>query len=89
MCDLCASPLSAGRRHPGQGPDDVSYLLTPSIFSAVEIQVKFCTNKDCKAMHQVWPINQGKLFVINLFSSIIINVELLIHYIRILQITNL
>ena len=60
MCDLCASLLSAGRRHPGQGPDDVSYLLTTSIFRAVEIQVKFCMNKDCKAMHQVWPINQGK-----------------------------
>ena len=26
ICELCASPLSAGRRHPGQGPDDVSYL---------------------------------------------------------------
>ena len=82
-CDLCASPLSAARRHPGQGPDDVSYLLTPSIFRAVEIQVKLCTNKDCKAMHQVWPINQGILLV-----SLIRNVELLLHYLGKLGITN-
>ena len=86
---MCASLLSAGRLHPGQGPDDVSCLLTPSIFRAVEIQVKFCTNKDCKAMHQVWPINQGKLFLIKLFSSIIVNIQLLIHYIGILGIANL
>ena len=59
-CDLCASPLSGSRGHPGQGRDDVSYLLTPWIFSAVEIQVKVCTNRDCKAMHQVWPINHAR-----------------------------
>ncbi|XP_068736610.1 uncharacterized protein [Montipora capricornis] len=76
-CDLCASPLSAGRRHPGQGPDDVSYLLTPWIFSSVEILVKVCTNKECKAMHQVWPINQG---LFNICDKVILAIEILEHW---------
>lgn len=59
-CVLCGSPLSGGRKHPGQGREDLSYLITPWIFRPVHIQVKICTNKDCKAMHQVWPIDKGK-----------------------------
>lgn len=57
VCDLCVSPLSNGQRHPGQGHDDLSYMLTPSFFQSVSIQVKFCSNH--KAMHQAWPVNQG------------------------------
>ena len=59
VCDLCESPLSDGQRHPGQGRDDLSYMLTPSIFQPVSIQVKFCSNNACKAMHQAWPVHQG------------------------------
>ena len=59
VCDLCESPLSDGQRHPGQGRDDLSYMLTPSIFEPVSIQVKFCSNNACKAMHQAWPVHQG------------------------------
>ena len=59
-CGLWGSPLTEGRRHPGQGPEDFSYLLIPSIFCHVDVQVKICTNKECKAMHQAWPFNQGK-----------------------------
>ena len=61
-CELCGSPLLDCRRHPGQGQEDLSYLITPSIFLSVEIKVKFCSNKSCKAMHQAWPIDQGNLF---------------------------
>lgn len=64
VCDLCGSLLSNGQRHPGQGRDDLSYLLTPSIFQPVGIHMKFCSNQMCKAMHQVWPVDQG---IINYF----------------------
>jgi len=59
VCDLCGSPLSNGQRHPGQGRDDQSYILTPSIFQPVRIDVKFCLNQMCKAMLQAWPVDQG------------------------------
>jgi len=59
VCDLCGSPLTNGQGHPGQGRDDLSYILTPWSFQPVGIQVKFCSNQICKAMHQVWPVDQG------------------------------
>ena len=38
-----------------------SYLLTNgNSFREIEIKVKVCTNKECKDMHQVWPIDMGK-----------------------------
>lgn len=58
-CDVCGSALTAAQRHPGQGQNDPSYIVTPCSFRLVEIKVKFCTNKNCKAMHQVWPVEQG------------------------------
>ena len=61
-CELCGSPLLDCRRHPGQGQEDLSYLITPVIFISVEIKVKFCSNRSCKAMHQAWPIDKGNLF---------------------------
>jgi len=64
VCDLCGSLLSNGQRHPGQGQEDLSYLLTPLIFQPVGIHVKFCSNQMCKAMHQVWPVDQG---IVNYF----------------------
>ena len=73
VCDLCGSPLSNGQRHPGQGCDDLSYILTPSIFQPVSIQVKFCDNHTCKAMHQAWPVDQGTAdyFFLNFFMKYI------------------
>ena len=61
-CELCGSPLLDCRRHPGQGQEDLLYLITPVIFISVEIKVKFCSNRSCKAMHQAWPIDKGNLF---------------------------
>ena len=61
-CELCGSPLLDCRRHPGQGQEDLLYLITPVIFMSVEIKVKFCSNRSCKAMHQAWPIDKGNLF---------------------------
>ena len=76
ICDLCARPISGGRRHPGQRPDDVSYLLTPSIFSAVEIQVKFRSNsawvRAAKLCIKCDPLN--KVDYLLLLSSIVVNV---------------
>jgi len=57
-CSLCSSELSPPTSHPGQSGN--SYLLTESnAFKKVVIQVKICKNKQCKAMHQVFPIHVG------------------------------
>jgi hypothetical protein len=57
-CSLCNSELSPPTSHPGQSGN--SYLLTEcNPFKKVCIQVKFCKNKQCKAMYQVFPIHAG------------------------------
>ena len=56
-------PLSDCRMHPGQGQQDSSYILTPCIFLPVDIKVKFCSNKSCKATHQPWPFDKGNILV--------------------------
>ena len=61
MCKLCDSRLAGLRLHPGQNVKDTSYIITPCcIFQQVEIKVKVCSNSKCKAMYQVWPIEQGE-----------------------------
>ena len=60
VCNLCNSSLSGPRLHPGQNTRDVCYIITSScLFQTVEIRVKVCSNSKCKAMFQVWPIEQG------------------------------
>jgi hypothetical protein len=57
-CSLCGSALSTSRSHPGQSGS--SYLLTENNpFKSITIRVKVCTNNNCKAMHQVFPIDIG------------------------------
>ena len=60
-CDLCGSALTAAQRHPGQGHNDLSYIVTRCSFQPLEVKVKTCTNNNCKAMHQVWPVEQGTI----------------------------
>jgi hypothetical protein len=58
-CNLCKAALGSARNHPGA--DSKCYLLTNgNPYHPVEIKVKVCPNKVCKAMHQVWPIKLGK-----------------------------
>ena len=59
QCELCGSALTSAQRHPGQGHNDRSYIVTPCSFQTVDVKVKICTNRNCKAMHQVWPVEQG------------------------------
>jgi hypothetical protein len=60
LCKLCQTQLGASRNHPG-ACSKKSYLLTNgNPFLQVEIKVKICSNKSCKAMHQVWPYDLGK-----------------------------
>jgi hypothetical protein len=62
-CELCNSPLSSPTSHPGQKGN--SYLLTENNpFKKITVKVKFCTNKGCKAMYQVFPVGKGNYFVI-------------------------
>ena len=59
ICKLCSSPLSEPMFHPGR--KGKSYLLTEmNPFKEVVINVKFCKNNQCKAMHQSFPIDIGK-----------------------------
>ena len=61
-CRRCGCKLSTPRPHPGQKAGAVSYLLTNAIaFLPVEVFVKFCTNAECKAMHQAHPFDIGEL----------------------------
>ena len=56
-CHLCGSELSVPHPHPGQKPGEVSYLLTNVIaFQPFQVLVKFCSNPNYKAMHQVFPL---------------------------------
>ena len=56
---ICRSVLTAAQRQPGQGHNRLSYIVTHSSFQPVEVKLKTCTNKNCKAMHQEWPMEQG------------------------------
>ena len=57
-CELCQSPLNHPITHPGQKGN--SYLITANNpFKKVTIKVKMCSNKNCRAMHRVFPINIG------------------------------
>ncbi|KAJ7339476.1 high mobility group [Desmophyllum pertusum] len=76
-CDVCGSALTAAQRHPGQGQNDPSYIVMPCSFRLVEIKVKFCTNKNCKAMHQVWPVEQG---LFNISDKLLVALELLVQW---------
>lgn len=61
-CGLCSGQLSPARPHPGQKAGKMSFLLTNTVpFLPVEILVKFCNTESCKAMHQVFPLEMGKL----------------------------
>ena len=60
-CDLCESALTAAQRHPGQGHNDLSYIVTPCRFQPVDVKVKTCTNKSYKVMHQEWTVEQGTI----------------------------
>ena len=62
ICDLCGSSLTTGQQHPGRALNDPSYILTPWSLTQVNVLVKFCSSKDCKAMHQAWPIDQGMCY---------------------------
>ena len=68
-CKLCGALLSVPRRHPGQNTNYVQYLITPGcIFKPIDIKVKLCTNVQCHAMHQVWPVDQGIVCSLTKFS---------------------
>ena len=60
-CDQCGSALTTAQRHPGQGNNDPSYIVTLCNFQPVKVNVKTCTNKKCKDIHQVWAVEQGTL----------------------------
>ena len=62
ICELCGSSLTTGQQHPGRALNDPSYILTPWSLTQVNVLVKFCSSKDCKAMHQAWPIDQGMCY---------------------------
>ena len=64
-CGLCNSPLSEPKSHPGQRGDAI--VLTNLIpFRKIKLFVKFCQSKSCQAMHQVFPYDLGKVFLLNL-----------------------
>ena len=60
MCRLCGSPLGAAKLHPGTRGGSVIYSnLNPS--KEVVVKVKECCSSACKAMHRVFPTEEGKL----------------------------
>ena len=64
-CSLCNSALSEPKSHPGQRGDAI--VLTNLIpFRKIKLFVKFCQSKTCQAMHQVFPYDLGKVFLLNL-----------------------
>ena len=64
-CRLCGSALGEPRSHPGQKQGEMGYIITNVVpFTPVKILVKFCVNASCKAMHQVFPFEIGKLVLL-------------------------
>ena len=78
ICELCGSSLTTGQQHPGRALNDPSYILTPWSLTQVNVLVKFCSSKDCKAMHQAWPIDQGMCYGILSLCSMFFFPELFI-----------
>lgn len=58
-CELCGNQLDLPRIKPGS--DGQALLMTSQHpFRVITILVKFCGNSECKAMHRVWPLSDGK-----------------------------
>ena len=64
-CGLCNGPLSEAKSHPGQRGDAI-VLTNLNPFRKIKLFVKFCQSKSCQAMHQVFPYDLGKVFLLNL-----------------------
>ena len=60
FCKLCQTQLNTSRNHPGAVSKKCYLLTNGNPFYQVEIKVKICPNKSCKAMHQFWPYEIGK-----------------------------
>lgn len=60
ICRLCSSPLGVAKLHPGARGGSVIYSnLNP--FKEVIVYVKGCRASTCKAMHRVFPTEEGEL----------------------------
>ena len=58
-CEVCGNPLGPGKIHPGSRGSSILYTnLNP--FKEIIIHVKECTKTSCKAMHRVFPTDEGK-----------------------------
>ena len=73
-CCLCGSQLGKAIKHPGS--DGTAYLITSSVcFSKVETRIKICSNTNCKAINQDFPIEIGK-FCLFCLSTILLEIKL-------------
>ena len=66
-CGLCGSPLGKPIKH--SGSDGTATLITSSVcFRNVEIRVKVCSNKECKAINREQPYELGEYCTVYLLQ---------------------
>lgn len=62
-CGVCGNPLGPSKLHPGGRGSSILYTnLNP--FKEIVIKVRECTGNTCKAMHRVFPTEEGKKCII-------------------------
>lgn len=68
ICQLCQSKLGGSIFPQGcRTMDGNGYLITNvHSFLKVDIKVKRCTNKECKAVHVAFPYNKGDFFCLQI-----------------------
>ncbi|CAB4033203.1 Hypothetical predicted protein, partial [Paramuricea clavata] len=77
-CQLCGSVLGDTCIHPGQSQNNPCYLLTElNPFKQVDIKVKFCSSRDCYAMHQA---SVEKLGLFNISDKVLVSLDILLEF---------
>ena len=60
-CQLCGLSLGDICNHPGQANNNPTYLITElNPFKIVDVKVRFCSARNCLAMHQASVEKLGK-----------------------------
>ena len=60
-CQLCGLSLGDICNHPGQATNNPTYLITElNPFKIVDVKVRFCSARNCLAMHQASVEKLGK-----------------------------
>lgn len=68
-CQICGQPLGTSKIHSGMRGGSILYT-NQNPFKDVAVKVKECTSIKCRAMHRVWPSEEGTIF---LFFSIVLS----------------